>query len=209
MAKLRTTLRRIRNRVCECPEYFSSIDEMRTRYGLVDPTLRALGWHTDDPTSVRVEYDMPNSSEKVDYALIGDDSIAIVESKKLDPDKAEPFSIAWKAEQSAKPEQLTRAWKHFADPTAPPPIKSTMRVIYDEDWRQSRFIRAHEDQLESYVDALGMEAGYAVLTDGDEWHIFDLAQRSGSLSQSPAISTSILFSLDTDEVVAALDTISR
>ena len=54
-----------------------------------------------------------------------------------------------------------------------------------------------------------METGYAVLTDGDEWHIFDLAQRSGSLSQSPAISTSILFSLDMDEVVAALATISR
>ncbi len=205
MPDLRTILRGIRGRVRRHYEYFSGIDEMRTRYGLVDPVLWGLGWRTHDPDRVKVEFDLPDGG-KVDYALLKSGCpIAIVEAKKLGPDKAEPFALASDADNA----QLSRAWDSLQSPIAPSPASSTIREMHNANWRQSRFIRAHQDQLESYVDTLGMDTGYAVLTDGDEWHIFNLARRSGSLSQSPAISTSILFSLGMGEVVAALDTISR
>ncbi len=56
--------------------------EALTRYALIDPLLRGLGWDTEDPTKVRPEY--PGSGGYADYALMGGDRpIALVEAKKL------------------------------------------------------------------------------------------------------------------------------
>lgn len=57
--------------------------EALTRYTLVDPLLRGLGWDTGDPSQVMPEYRSPAGS--ADYALLGRSGSpqVIVEAKKL------------------------------------------------------------------------------------------------------------------------------
>lgn len=58
--------------------------EALTRYALIDPMLRELGWDTDDPSQVVPEYRVPNN-QMADYVLLANGTPAIVvESKKLD-----------------------------------------------------------------------------------------------------------------------------
>ena len=61
-----------------------------TRYALIDPILRALGWDTGDPKECHVEY--PRGSGRADYALfdregpigrVGKAPIIIIEAKAL------------------------------------------------------------------------------------------------------------------------------
>ena len=66
-------------------------NEALTRYALIDPLLRGLGWDTEDPAQVVPEYGIPsNPTRSADYALFtGSASIdgnvpeVIVEAKKL------------------------------------------------------------------------------------------------------------------------------
>ena len=58
--------------------------EALTRYALIDPLLRELGWDTEDPDVVRPEYRVPNN-QLADYVLLTDRKPTIVvESKRLD-----------------------------------------------------------------------------------------------------------------------------
>ena len=67
-------------------EYDSALrqSEALTRYALIDPLLRELGWDTANPALVRPEYTVGNS-KRADYALLGEDSQlkAFIEAKKL------------------------------------------------------------------------------------------------------------------------------
>lgn len=58
--------------------------EALTRYALINPLLRELGWNTEDPDVVRPEYYVPNK-QLADYVLFtnGEPTI-VVESKRLD-----------------------------------------------------------------------------------------------------------------------------
>lgn len=57
--------------------------EALTRYALIDPLLRELGWDTEDPTLVRPEYGAGGGF--ADYALLSNDGpIMMLEAKKLD-----------------------------------------------------------------------------------------------------------------------------
>ena len=57
--------------------------EALTRYALIDPLLRELGWDTDDPSLVVPEY--KSGSGSADYALMENDRpLMMVEAKKLD-----------------------------------------------------------------------------------------------------------------------------
>lgn len=58
-------------------------NETQTRYALIDPLLRALGWDTDDPSRVVPEYSA--SGGRADYALLGADRkpSVMVEAKRL------------------------------------------------------------------------------------------------------------------------------
>ena len=57
--------------------------EALTRYALIDPMLRELGWDTDDPALVVPEY--KSGSGSADYALLENDRpLMMVEAKKLD-----------------------------------------------------------------------------------------------------------------------------
>ncbi len=56
--------------------------EALTRYALIDPLLRELGWDTEDPDLVIPEYNV--SGGQVDYALLSDGKpIMMVEAKSL------------------------------------------------------------------------------------------------------------------------------
>ncbi len=56
--------------------------EWLTRYALVDPLLRELGWDTEDPSLVIPEYQSGHG--RADYALLGDGkAVMMVEAKKL------------------------------------------------------------------------------------------------------------------------------
>ena len=57
--------------------------EALTRYALIDPLLRELGWDTEDPDMVIVEYS--SGGGRVDYALRNDGKpLIMLEAKKLD-----------------------------------------------------------------------------------------------------------------------------
>lgn len=57
--------------------------EALTRYALIDPLLRELGWDTEDPDVVVPEYS--SGSGRVDYALCKNGkSVIMLEAKKLD-----------------------------------------------------------------------------------------------------------------------------
>ncbi len=57
--------------------------EALTRYVLIDPLLRELGWDTEDPEQVRPEY--RSGSGSADYALLSDGKpVMMIEAKKLD-----------------------------------------------------------------------------------------------------------------------------
>ena len=60
-----------------------SQSEALTRYALIDPLLRGLGWDTGDPSQVIPEF--RSTSGSADYALLNDrgQPIIIVEAKKL------------------------------------------------------------------------------------------------------------------------------
>ena len=57
--------------------------EALTRYSLIDPMLRALGWDTADPALVTPEYDV--GGKRADYALLeGSQVVVFLEAKRLD-----------------------------------------------------------------------------------------------------------------------------
>ena len=92
---VKTAIRQVRAAVKEWENAGFGHDSWReehTRYAVIDPIIRALGWNTSDPKECHPEY--WRSGRRVDYALfctpdleaIGNGSIApdvIVEAKKL------------------------------------------------------------------------------------------------------------------------------
>ncbi len=57
-------------------------NEMRTRYALIDPLLRELGWNTSDPSEVVIEDG--SGDGRADYLLLAEGSpIMIIEAKRL------------------------------------------------------------------------------------------------------------------------------
>ena len=63
-------------------------NEIQTRYALIDPLLRELGWDIEDPAQVRPEYPLETkyspATNSADYALLSGGKIAvIVEAKRL------------------------------------------------------------------------------------------------------------------------------
>ena len=79
----------LRNRIQEHRSAFRA-NEALTRYALIDPLLRALGWNTEDPAQVVPEYSIPSKlANSADYALFTEESRArgvpevVVEAKKL------------------------------------------------------------------------------------------------------------------------------
>ncbi|GAB4305573.1 MAG: hypothetical protein Kow0097_04140 [Candidatus Bipolaricaulota bacterium] len=73
--------------------------EALTRYALIDPILRALGWDTEDPQKVRPEFS--TDSGNPDYALLWDGKPHLMVeakalAKNLDAAKDKGFQYCWK-----------------------------------------------------------------------------------------------------------------
>lgn len=60
-------------------------NEYQTRYYLIDPILRALGWDINDPGKVLIE-DSQTNNQRPDYKLLdsnSEDPIVVVEAKRI------------------------------------------------------------------------------------------------------------------------------
>ncbi len=216
---LANVIRQLRFRVQNHGDYLSSVDETRTRYTLIDPVLRALGWDLADPSQVRVEIDIDVSTKvkKVDYALYksgpGERPWILVEAKRLAPEQIERFTrmmFLRRKELSGHWDALTTmstsgdtSWSEFNSRSAEEKVAS-----HERHWTQlSRGDRIK--QLSDYVREFGMVDGYGVLTDGDEWSIYEI-DREGVFPEKPTMVVRVL-SLDdsTEECAEALNLLLR
>jgi hypothetical protein len=95
--ELLEAIERVRERIERHGSKLSQ-NEMLTRYALVDPILRALGWDTEDPE--QVEPEPRTETGRPDYALKHDGKpIVMVEAKPLRSDlekaRGEGFRYCW------------------------------------------------------------------------------------------------------------------
>lgn len=146
--------------------------EVRTRYALIDPVLQALGWNLSDPSQVRLEHETTNrpKSPRVDYALFSkytptSKPVILVEAKLLPQDYVDKH----KANREEERARIKDAWRKLQIgeeiPNAPPIIAM---------WRE--IMEEHEAQLKGYIEQQQIGSGYAVLTNGADWRISDLAE---------------------------------
>ena len=98
-----------------------SWNEHQTRYALVDPMLRALGWDLADPRQVQI--DSHTSGDKPDYLLYTDRNSnpkMVVEAKRM---TSGDIAVTFEQEGIERPDwmewnpktvdQLERYWKNF------------------------------------------------------------------------------------------------
>ena len=108
--------------------------EERTRYALIDPLLRELGWDTADPDLVSPEYKTEDG--RPDYALLGSDGkpIMMVEAKKLGKGLQEGFTqaLAYCMEKGTRYCSVTdgRHWEIY-DTHKPVPKEQKLIVSFD------------------------------------------------------------------------------
>ena len=102
--------------------------EALTRYALIDPLLRELGWDTSNPDMVVPEYRVPNN-QMADYVLLNEGGpVIVVESKKLDEPlqggKALDQGILYCAHTGSKHFLLTdgRRWQIYESSSTVPVI---------------------------------------------------------------------------------------
>ena len=82
LENLLTLIEKLRERIDSHGDALKK-NEMLTRYALIDPLLRELGWDTEDPDVVVPEYS--SGGGRVDYALRSNGkSVIMLEAKKLD-----------------------------------------------------------------------------------------------------------------------------
>ena len=127
--------------------------ETHTRYAIIDPILRGLGWDTTDPKECHPEYPRPYPTGRVDYALFGEWSAVDIEGGSIEP----AVIVEAKA----------------------------LRGELDE----------HLDQLEQYA-TIGPPMvpgdGMAVLTNGNEWRMYDIGDRGVLLRRSTSWRTTAI-----------------
>ena len=113
-----------------------SKDETKTRYLLIDPILRALGWDVSILEDVEVEY-ITLESKRVDYALLSSDQdpLVLVEAKRLnEPHESKNLSqlLMYCVEAGVRYGVLTdgNEWQMY-DTSAVKPLreKRTMYVV--------------------------------------------------------------------------------
>ena len=114
--------------------------EWLTRYALVDPLLRELGWDTEDPSLVISEYQ--SGHRRADYALLGDGKpVMMVEAKKLGTqlrDSVLSQGIQYCLEEGTKHFSVTdgQRWEVY-ETHKPVPIDQKRVVSFDLKDQQS------------------------------------------------------------------------
>lgn len=177
-----TVIKQIRARSQAHHEYLSKGErETRTKYALIDPILRSLGWDTEDPNQVRLEYEVDrgnNSIGKVDYALFNNPSpkpYILIEAKGLGEENAENarnLSDGMTRREDAR----TNLWKNFSGWDGLAEFDdSRMTVEFEDGGMFPGMRKEHLAQLSGYARAFDMQEGYGVLTNGDAWVIYDMS----------------------------------
>ena len=178
-------IRQVRNRVSEHRDYISSVSETRTRYMLIDPMLQALGWEIADPSQVKVEIDINDTGvdKKADYALYRPGQTeppwALVEAKRLERVQIDRFQQM----QSHNRFERERLWNELGGALPVTPTDTSrwaeLNILSPADlmnWSQLTTRRDRVNQIAGYAREFGMNEGYAILTDGDEWVIYELTE---------------------------------
>ena len=128
----------------------ANLSEVSTRYTVIDPVLRSLGWDLSDPSCCRVEHRIREPVRnrqgrvtrrglRVDYALLGPDGhpVVLVEAKRLRLSCRISFSST-DVKQQERAEERRKSWE------------------------------CGKRQLVRYLDSVdGVTAG--MLTNGQEW----------------------------------------
>ena len=132
--------------------------EDHTRYGVIDPIIRELGWDTSDPKECHPEY--PHSYQngrRADYAMFGIPDVQAIGNNAVPPDIIIESKPLWAELDGAVP------------------------------------------QLRRYAQASPrIQSGVAVLTNGNQWWIYDLSLR-GSFTSKRVVQVDII----TDDPQAA------
>ena len=83
-----TAIRKIREVIREWDDVeLNYWREDHTRYGVIDPIIRALGWDTGDPKECHPEYPRPYREGRVDYALFS--------ARTWNPSATEVNPVSW------------------------------------------------------------------------------------------------------------------
>ena len=124
-ADVRRAVQKVAETIDEVEDFLESAHEYQTRYSLIDPVLRSLGWDTADVRQVEVEY--MTEWGRVDYALLQSED-------------------------------------------GPPCI-----IVEAKSLGKSLETATVQRQLFAYAEAT--KKGYAILTNGNLWMIYDLSKR--------------------------------
>ena len=88
VATVACAIREIRRRISEWEEVgLPYWREDQTRYGIIDPIIRALGWDTANPKECHPEYPRGEYGDRVDYALFAHlDMLEVLAKGMPEPD---------------------------------------------------------------------------------------------------------------------------
>ena len=206
---LKGTIMAVVRQVGEHGDYIVVTHEMRTRYAVIDPILEALGWDLANPSQVRVEHVAggPGEKKRVDYALFSEDSkekpMILLEAKKLSQAQVN----SWEKNREREKRRIQKDWE---DLSSGKPLRPPKRDSWQADLKLA--LTADEiKQLEDYVKGLRLTEGYAVLTNGAEWIVYDLSIRGRGVGfDKKQVSNINILSLHSlDECVEALGVLRR
>lgn len=206
MSLLSDAIKKVVRQVGEHGDYIISVHETRTRYAVIDPILEALGWDLANPSQVRVEYvvEVSGKMRRVDYALFSKGKPAVlVEAKKLSPAQVDSWKKNWEKEKR----RIQDDWEKLRTGRR---IQRPKRNFWQADLK-SELTSDEIEQLEDYVKGLQLTEGYAVLTNGAEWIVYDLSIRGKgvSLDKKEVRNVNILSLHSLDECVEALGLLRR
>ena len=153
--------------------------EALTRYALIDPLLRELGWDTEDPDLVVPEYKTDDGWP--DYALLSDGKpIMMVEAKKLDTSlqgKVIRQGIGYCQEQGTLYFSVTdgRLWK----------IYETHRPVPVDEKRIAEFDSKNQSAAEACLKALTL---WEIKESGrvGDWYAPDVGRTPNQPAQPPS-----------------------
>ena len=113
---------------------FGPIDwmEVHTRYAVIDPVIKALGWNISDPRECHPEYPRHREGEQrtwADYALFGGAGLGAIGNYEVAPDMLiETKSLGTRLERHV--DQLRR----YAEEADPPMRKGVAVLTNGREW---------------------------------------------------------------------------
>ena len=148
-----------------------------------------MGWDLANPTQVKLEFEIEGG--RVDYALFKaelEHPAILVEAKRLTPKGADEFKEIAERKQVA----LEQSWVRFRQSNEFEKRSDSIA----EGWARI-LTEGNESQLGRYADNLQLQAGYGVLTNGNEWQIYDMS-KEGSFPDKLIHTVNILTASDAD-----------